>query len=105
MPGPVFLTIAAGQAVSSAFYLDRSDRTWAVYCSSAAASLVTLEFGTQSGATFEPLYRTDGSGILFGVMSAANGGWSIFRPPTAWGRVRQTPATVTDNRSITLVLR
>jgi hypothetical protein len=90
MPGPYIVTVANGQTVSSAFFIDKPCGLAVIEVASfGTASNVTLEFTQTSGtAPFSPLQRTDGSGQAHAVFSGTGGGWAAFVPPTPFGRVK-----------------
>ena len=97
----VFVTVASGFSSSSAFFLSHPSRFVALHASSAAAASVTVEFSARSGtAPFSPLRRPDGTGASF-VACSGTDGWVLLAPPTPFGRITQSPATV-DVRTFTL---
>ena len=91
MPGPLYLTVASGATVSSAFYLDRLDRCYAIEVPSyGTASNVQLAFTQNSGtAPFGVKQRDNGDGLPYTVFSGAGGSaWCVMlMPPTPWGRI------------------
>jgi hypothetical protein len=89
MPGPVYLTIANGQTVSSAFTLERSDRCLVIEVPSygTAASLLVHFTATSGTAPFSPPFRRDGAGAPHTVFSGTAGGWGSVYPMTPYGRL------------------
>jgi hypothetical protein len=85
MPSPFYVTVAQGQQVSSAFFLDRADRMTAIYVGSHQGIGVRLEFATSSADTaFGPV-------VVAGVtqtFSMDRAMWGIWKAtPTPWARV------------------
>lgn len=94
-PGPIFVTVANAQTVSSAFVLPRGDRPLVIVCpSNGTAAQVQLQFTTTSGtAPFGTSARVDGSGLLFNVFSGAGDAWGYHpAPPSPYGRVSLSAA-------------
>jgi|SRR5579862_1633961 len=83
-----FITFAQSQTVTSAYATDRSHKALACFVASyGTAAAVTVQFATASGTGFLPLFRQDGSGLLFTVCSGTGGGVAVIElPPSAWGR-------------------
>src|SRR5438046_4137362 len=97
------ITVASGFSVSSAFTLDRLDRSFTVQVPSMAAVSVQAQFTTVSGTTpWGTLFRYDGSGLPFTVYSATGPGFGYVRyAPTAWARLNLA-ANVTDTVTFTV---
>src|SRR5262245_55713113 len=100
MPGPIYLTIAAGQTVSSAFFVDRADVALTISVPSHAALGVAPQFTAVSGtAPFAPLVHPSGDGSPFTVFSGTSGAWGVIDfLPTPFARLSvntQTTAVMT----------
>jgi hypothetical protein len=90
MPGPYFVQVANGQTVSSAFYIERSDRGLAIEVPSMAPNGVRVEFTSTSGTPpFGALFAPDQSGLVpFAVFSGQPPGWGmVVRPATPYARI------------------
>jgi hypothetical protein len=94
MPAPIYVGVASGGTVSSAFTLGRADRAMVLLVPSLTATSVFLQFSQTSGASpWHDHARTDGSGALHAIYSGTGprAGY-LEHPPTAWGRLRLAAA-------------
>ena len=102
MPGPVFVTIASGFAVTSAFRIDRPAGALAVFVPSMTAADLRIEFATTSGGGtfFGALTRGDGTGQIFSTHSGA-GPATAWIPvvPSQWARLSTPGVNQTDVRT------
>lgn len=89
MPGPIFVTVANGQSVSSAFAIDHPATHISIEVPSfGTGASVNLHFtSTSGGGAFLPLMREDGSALPYAVLSGTGGGWGVVRYPSPFGRI------------------
>lgn len=95
------VTIANGQAVSSAFLLDRAAAQLLVHVPSHAALGWFVEHAHATAGPFAPVTRPDGTGATFTGFSGAAGAFFASPVMTSIARVR-TSGTVTGVMSLTV---
>src|SRR5437870_7543966 len=100
----IFLTINCGQAVSSAFYLARADRTLTleVPSHSNAWGAVQVQFSATSGTGPWGAYREPGASSAWAWLGAGPGMAVIERPPTPFGRIVLTNSAAIAPTSFTI---
>ena len=83
------VSIPLSGTVSTAFAIERSDRSIAIQVPSLAPSAeVRIQFSSGSaGADFCDLQRFDGTGVAFSVLSGSGPGWCFAMPATNWARL------------------
>ena len=107
-PGPIILTVASGQVVSSAGTLPRGDRAFCVAVSSnGTAAAVNVAFSNTSGTGPWFVLQQLGTGANFLIHSGNGGAIGLVEtPPSPWFRLQLSAApSATMSFSITETIK